>query len=80
MSNSAMGENEKCVCCGGDTGVLCSTPISKRKHYIEGCGQLCDDCYYDLYIHKSEDESLITLEEINELIRMCKNSSEPQYR
>lgn len=37
-------ETEKCILCGRDTGVLRSTPIDQRAHYIEGCGQLCISC------------------------------------
>lgn len=40
---------ETCVCCGKKTQVLKSEPISRRKFYIEGGGQLCRDCYYELY-------------------------------
>ncbi len=34
-----------CVMCKDDTGVPTSCPIAERQHYIEGCGQLCKDCY-----------------------------------
>lgn len=40
---------EKCVCCGLDTGVPFGMNIGERKHYIVGCGQLCNKCYKTLY-------------------------------
>ncbi len=40
---------DKCVICGRVTPFLKDTPIELRSHYIVGCGQLCDDCYYNLY-------------------------------
>lgn len=36
---------EKCVICGKNTSVDKNKIISERKHYIIGCGQLCDECY-----------------------------------
>ena len=34
-----------CVICKDITGYETRRSIKKRKHYIEGCGQLCKDCY-----------------------------------
>ena len=62
--------NEKCVCCGKDSGVPHGTPIAERKYYIQGSGQLCGSCYCKLYIQKSEDEHIMTLDEMHKLIRM----------
>ena len=47
-------------------------PISNRKYYIQGSGQLCNKCYTELYIHKSEDETTVSLDEMNELIRLSR--------
>lgn len=41
-------KNEICVYCGKDTGVLRSTPIEIREFFLEGCGQLCEACYYSI--------------------------------
>lgn len=46
---------EKCVVCGSNTGYLLVTPISDRQFYVEGAGQLCHDCYYEIYGKKKED-------------------------
>ena len=37
---------EKCVICGADTPYRFSTPISQRKFYVEGSGQICQHCHY----------------------------------
>jgi len=36
---------DKCVLCGKETPYLRSTHIDMRYYYIEGSGQLCEDCY-----------------------------------
>ncbi len=38
---------DKCVCCRAPTPYTVDTPISLRKYYIQGCGQLCKACFYD---------------------------------
>ena len=35
---------EICVSCGAETNVPKSWHIDLRKYYVEGAGQLCDDC------------------------------------
>ena len=65
-------ETEKYDCCGCDTGIPKDTPISNRKYYIQGSGQLCNKCYTELYIHKSEDEIAVSLDEMNNLIRLSR--------
>lgn len=57
---------------GCDTGIPKDTPISSRKYYIQGGGQLCNKCYIELYVHKSEDETTVSLDEMNELIRLSR--------
>lgn len=41
---------EKCVMCGNFTQYKYSTPIFLRKYYIEGAGQLCEECYNNIYL------------------------------
>ena len=43
---------ELCVVCGKDAGYTKETPISQRKNYIEGAGQLCQKCYTEIYVKK----------------------------
>ena len=38
-----------CVRCGKTTVYDESVPIEQRKHYIEGSGQLCVECWQILY-------------------------------
>lgn len=42
-------EYEFCVLCGKRTNVRRNTHIDFRDYYVEGCGQLCRDCYYSVY-------------------------------
>ena len=42
-------KSEKCILCGKNAGIPFNEPIDKRKYYIRGSGQLCDNCYYALY-------------------------------
>lgn len=47
-------ETERCVLCGNDTGVLVDLPADARKHYINGVGQLCEDCYIKINAFNKE--------------------------
>ena len=49
-------DTERCVLCGNDTGVSVSLPADARKHYINGVGQLCEDCYIKVNARKQESE------------------------
>ena len=40
---------ERCVLCGAVTDVLRQQPVSERKCYVPGAGQLCSDCCMELY-------------------------------
>ena len=40
---------ERCVCCGKYTDISLSMPVSDRKFYVLGVGQLCEQCYFTLY-------------------------------
>lgn len=40
---------ERCVLCGAVTDVPVQMPVSERKCYIPGAGQLCRDCCRELY-------------------------------
>ena len=71
-SENTAEKTEQCILCGKDTGVPFSTPVSLRKNYLRGCGQLCNKCYTELYVHKSEDETTVSLDEMNELIRLSR--------
>ena len=35
-----------CVICKNITGVLTDCSVDQRKYYVDGCGQLCADCWY----------------------------------
>lgn len=38
-------EKDRCVLCWGETEYSKNTPIEDRQFYIEGAGQLCEECY-----------------------------------
>ena len=40
---------EICIRCGKETEYAISAPVNMRKYYIEGSGQLCEQCFYELY-------------------------------
>lgn len=40
---------ESCVLCHRRTDVPRGTPVGKRRHYIEGAGQLCGACWRETY-------------------------------
>ncbi|MDD3487849.1 MAG: hypothetical protein PHH35_00665 [Candidatus Pacebacteria bacterium] len=43
---------DKCVICGIETRYKNNVHIQLRENYIEGGGQLCQDCWEDLYKKK----------------------------
>jgi hypothetical protein len=42
-------ERERCIRCGVETEYDVSSPVTVRRWYIEGSGQLCEKCFYELY-------------------------------
>ena len=40
---------EKCVLCGRTVPVRRDSHITGRRYYVEGAGQLCARCFYELY-------------------------------
>lgn len=42
-------EFEICVCCHKKLDIPVSTPVEFRDFYVEGAGQLCYDCYQEIY-------------------------------
>ena len=40
---------EECTLCGKQTDVDVSTPINERENYVECAGQLCPECYKEVY-------------------------------
>ena len=49
QQSTVSGEMERCVLCWRETDVPKDTPVSRRRYYLEGQGQLCAKCYYELY-------------------------------
>lgn len=65
-----IAENDKCVLCGRDAGVPADMPVSERKNYVKGCGQLCEDCFYRLYLRPDPDNT-VSDEEMKTLLELC---------
>ena len=40
---------ELCIRCGQPTPYDIHTPISSRRYYVDGLGQLCEDCWKRVY-------------------------------
>lgn len=73
--DSSTVTTEKCVICGKDTGIPIDQDITLRTSYIEGAGQLCINCYKDLYVPKQKDfESDISEEYFYNQIQNFKNT------
>lgn len=43
-------KKETCVLCGRLAEEEKEQPVSERKYYIEGAGQLCRKCYQETYV------------------------------
>ena len=43
--------HERCVICGKRIEYGKNDPISERHFYVEGAGQLCNQCFHDVYSH-----------------------------
>jgi hypothetical protein len=46
---------DKCVSCDQETPYDVATPINLRQCYVEGAGQLCLECWTDIYDPRSID-------------------------
>jgi recombinational DNA repair protein (RecF pathway) len=40
---------ELCIRCGKETEYDINAPITLRHYYVEGSGQLCSECWRELY-------------------------------
>ncbi len=67
---------EACVLCNKQTNVRADTDINNRTYYIEGCGQLCRECYRETY-SKTFDELIHkpTLTDDYEVCAICQKKT-----
>lgn len=42
-------DKELCVSCGEETPYFFTENINNRNWYVEGAGQLCEECYNRIY-------------------------------
>lgn len=43
-----MEEKDRCVICYAETPYTKEIAVQERQFYVEGCGQLCEKCYYEI--------------------------------
>ena len=43
---------DSCVICNVETSYGISTHVDERNYYIQGAGQLCEKCHFELYVEK----------------------------
>lgn len=55
LSFQELDKKDPCVSCGKITEYPTQMPIELRNWYIEGAGQLCEDCYTKIYDSKKCD-------------------------
>lgn len=48
-------EYDNCVMCSKPTQYKKHDHIDHRHYYVEGCGQLCKECYNRVYIPESNN-------------------------
>lgn len=58
-----MVEKELCIRCGKPTPYHPNTPITLRCYFVEGSGQLCEQCYFTLYPVPTSFDSRLSAEE-----------------
>jgi hypothetical protein len=54
---------ELCIRCNKPTPYHPNTPITLRRYYVEGSGQLCSHCFYELYPMPTSFGSKLSVEE-----------------
>jgi hypothetical protein len=47
-----MKQGEPCVLCQQETETNKETPSYMREHFIDGAGQLCEECYTEIAKNK----------------------------
>ena len=64
LQDKAKGEFEICVGgCGKVTNVRKDTPIEKRGgYYVQGVGQVCQECYTEIYGPLSGEKAQIMIQ------------------
>ncbi len=68
-------KTETCVMCGAETGYFKNEPIAQRKHFVAGCGQLCEKCYHRIEYEKTNQNIDLTPTELEILLEMIGKES-----
>lgn len=77
-SENTAEKTEQCILCGKDIGVPFSTPVSLRKNYLRGCGQLCEDCCAELNRSTASGFEMTEME-MEYLLEITKNAKERDF-
>ena len=71
MLNVIRGKYEVCVCCKERVNGLKNEPVENREYFIDGVGQICERCYFELQAQMAEENAWKREKEMQELLRMC---------
>jgi hypothetical protein len=74
VSGNSEKEYEYCVLCGKMTEVRKDAPVGTRTFYIDGCGQLCRECFASLYAVEKAMENCPEKWELNRRERIKEQS------
>lgn len=55
MEEKTNHDKETCVVCHKALDIDKTMPVDERKYYVKGAGQLCKECYEELYGIWSEE-------------------------
>jgi hypothetical protein len=50
---SVLSNTDNCISCNKDTGIPSCSNVDFRKNYVDGAGQLCDECFVGIYDKKT---------------------------
>ena len=67
VQNHSSQENQNmheiCARCGKETEYDINIPLEARRWYVEGSGQLCEDCWYKLWPRREYDAEVTGVRE-----------------
>lgn len=55
--------NGICVRCGKETEYDINTPLEVQRWYVEGAGQMCEECWYKLWPRREYDAEVTGVRE-----------------
>ena len=55
-SHENQNMNDICARCGKETEYDINTPLKVLRWYVEGAGQMCEDCWFKLWLTRAREE------------------------